>query len=194
MSRPRSETRNRILSAAMQLLEENRGQGVRMSDIAKAAAVSRQAVYLHFKSRTELMVATVQYVDEVKSIAERRRIWDEAASGVQMLDAYIEFWGNYSPEIYGVAKILLMAVETDEAARAAWDDRMRDLRSGCRMTMEALVRDQMLSAGWTLEEATDLLWSLLSVRHWEQLTMQCGWSNDAYIRHMQLLAKRAFCG
>ena len=67
MSSPQnqSETRTRILAATLQLMEQRRGQGVRMSDIAGAAGVSRQAVYLHFGSRTELMVAATHYGDEV---------------------------------------------------------------------------------------------------------------------------------
>ena len=33
-------------------MEKRRGQGVLMKDIAEAAGVSRQALYLHFGSRT----------------------------------------------------------------------------------------------------------------------------------------------
>lgn len=36
-------------------MEDRRGQGVRMGDIAKAAGISRQAIYLHFDTRTALM-------------------------------------------------------------------------------------------------------------------------------------------
>jgi AcrR family transcriptional regulator len=53
-----SETRNRILEATQRLMEERRGQGVRMRDIADAATLSRQAVYDYFGSRTKLLVAT----------------------------------------------------------------------------------------------------------------------------------------
>lgn len=35
-----------------------------MGDIAAAAGISRQAVYLHIASRTELLVATTRYLDE----------------------------------------------------------------------------------------------------------------------------------
>ena len=39
-----SETRTRILAAAWRLMEERQGQGVRISDVAADAGVSRQAV------------------------------------------------------------------------------------------------------------------------------------------------------
>ena len=39
-----------------------------MSDVAKQAGISRQAVYLHFPSRAELLIATTRYIDQVKDI------------------------------------------------------------------------------------------------------------------------------
>ncbi len=193
MSSDESEkTRTRILGAAWRLMEERRGQGVRMSDVAGAAGVSRQAVYLHFASRAELMVATARYGDEVKGLEERRRRFQAAATGVERLEAYVEFWGGYIPEIYGIARALLAARETDEAVAAAWDDRMGAVRASCRETVEALHRDGMLAPEWSPDEATDLLWTMLSIRNWEHLTSECGWSPNQYVCRMKRLAKRAF--
>ena len=56
MSSENSETRTRILKAAWTLLEASRGRGVKMGDIASAAGVSRQAVYLHFATRADLQL------------------------------------------------------------------------------------------------------------------------------------------
>ena len=64
MSSQDIETRTRILQASVRLLEAQRGQSVRMGDIAREAGISRQAVYLHFASRAELLEATTQYLDE----------------------------------------------------------------------------------------------------------------------------------
>jgi AcrR family transcriptional regulator len=173
-------------------MEQQRGQGVRMSDIAAAAGVSRQALYLHFSSRTELLVETTRYGDEVRGVEERVNQCRIAPTGVGVLEAYIDFWGNYLPEIYGIAKALLAVRETDEAAAAAWNDRMEALRECCRYAIEALGRDGMLASEWTPEQATDLLWTMLSVQNWEQLTLECGWSNSQYIARLQTLAKRIF--
>ena len=172
-------------------MEERRGRGVRMRDIADAAGISRQAVYDHFGSRAKLLVATTHYVDEVRGLRERRRRFRAASSGVERLDAYVEFWGNYIPEVYGMARALLAARETDEAAAAAWDDRMGAVRESCRITIESLIRDGMLAPEWSCEEAIDLMWTMLSIRNWEQLTIECGWSTGQYVDRMQKLLKRA---
>jgi AcrR family transcriptional regulator len=186
------ETRTRILEASVRLLEAQRGRSVRMGDIAKAAGISRQAVYLHFASRADLLAATTLYLDERLGLEQRLVRSRAAGSGTERLDAYIEFWGNYIPEIYGVARALLVAQETDEAAAAAWDERMQAMRDGCRAAIEALKSDGHLAEGWNTKTATDFLWTMLSVRNWEQLTQECGWSSDKYIRWMQSAARRTF--
>jgi AcrR family transcriptional regulator len=187
-----SETRRRILEATRRLMEERRGRGVGMRDVAEAAGISRQAVYLHFGSRAELMVATARYGDRVLGLEERKRRFVAAKGGVESLEAYVEFWCNYIPEIYGVASALLEVRETDEAAAAAWDDRMAAVRESCRETIEALHRDGTLAPEWSLEQATDLLWTMLSIRNWEQLTIERGWTTRQYVGQMQVLTKRAF--
>src|SRR5918997_536236 len=190
MSSGESETRTRILVATWRLMVQRRGQGVRMRDIAEAAGISRQAVYDHFGSRARLLVATTHYVDEVRGLEQRRRRFQAATTGVEHLEAYVEFWGNYIPEVYGMSKALLAVRETDEAAAAAWDDRMGAVRESCRITIEALHRDGMPAPEWSRDEAIDLMWTMLSIRNWEQLTTDCGWSTNQYVSRMQKLLKR----
>jgi AcrR family transcriptional regulator len=192
MSSGESETRTRILEATRRLTEEYRGQGVRMRHVAEAAGVSRQAVYDHFGSRAKLLVETTHYVDEVRGLEERRRHFREATTGVGRLEAYVEFWGNYIPEVYGMAKALMVARETDEAAAAAWDDRMSAVRESCRRTIEALHSDGMLAPEWSRDVAVVLMWTMLSIRNWESLTIECGWSTNQYVSRMQKLLKRTF--
>lgn len=188
MSSASLETRDRILQATWQLLEASRGSEVRMSDIAKEAGISRQAVYLHFPTRTQLLVATTQYLDRVKLIDERLAASRAATTGIERLNAFIEAWGNYIPEIYGVAQALLAMQASDEAARAAWDDRMQAVRHGCEAAVKALNKDRMLKRGVSVARATDILWMLLSVRNWEQLVGTCGWTQDQYIDGMKAVA------
>src|SRR5215210_4485405 len=192
MSSGDPKTRTRILKATWRLIEERNGQGVRMRDVADAADVSRQAVYDHFGSRSELMVATARYGDEVRGLEERLRAYRSAVSGVERLEAFIEFWGNYIPEIHGIARALLAARESDQAVAAAWDDRMRVAQEACSDIVGRLQRDGMLAPGWSPEEAGEMLWSLLSIGNWENLTLERGWDVSLYVTRMQELTRRAF--
>lgn len=186
------DTRTRILEATWRLMEKGRGQGVRMGDIAKAAGVSRQAVYLHFESRTELIIATVDYVDEIKGLDERLALFRGAASGVALLEASIEVWGNHIPQIYGIAKALFSTRETDEASAAAWDSRMSGLRRYCTEVIEALDREGMLAPEWSRDQAIELYWTIISIHNWEQLTIECGWTTAEYIERITTVLKRTF--
>ncbi len=192
MSRDNPETRTRILNAALALLEASQGRGVRMTDIAKQAGISRQALYLHFATRAELLIATTHHLDELKGAQERLIASRAAETGVARLDAFIAAWGGYIPEIYGIAKALLAMKDTDGAAAKAWDERMQDMREGCEAAIMALDRDNRLSRDHSPDQATDLLWTLLSVRNWEQLTLDCGWTQERYIETLQSLARRLF--
>jgi AcrR family transcriptional regulator len=190
MSRGDPDTRKRILTETWRLMEERRGQGVRLSDIAQAAGISRQAIYLHYSSRAELLIATVRYVDEVHDLDQRLSFFRQASGGLQTLQAYVEFWGSYIPEIYGLAKALLVARENDADAAAAWDDRMEAQRFGCRCVIECLEHEHLLAPGWDIPEATDMMWGMLSVNIWENLTIERGWSQSQYITRIQTALKR----
>jgi AcrR family transcriptional regulator len=186
------DTRKRILKAALKLLEAGKGKGVRMTDIAKRAGITRQALYLHFSTRAELLIATTNYLDEIKGTGERLAPSRTAQSGIERLDAFIEAWGGYIPEIYGIAKALLVMKDTDEAAAGAWGERMQDMREGCEAAINALNRDNTLSPDHSPDQATDILWTMLSVRNWEQLTIECGWPQQRYIETLKSLARRIF--
>lgn len=194
MSSGITETRTRILEATVRTLEASGGRGVRMGDIAKESGISRQAVYLHFASRTDLLVAATRYLDEKLDADTRLAPSRAATTGVERLRFYIESWGNYIPEIYGVAKALMMAQDVDEAAATAWRDRMLAMRDGCRAAIDALHADENLAPGWTRRSATDALWTMLLVPNWEALTIDCGWSTKQYISRMKTLAERTFVG
>jgi AcrR family transcriptional regulator len=191
MSSANSETRIRILKSAWKLLEAETASEVRMSDIAKAAGISRQAVYLHFPNRADLLIAATRYIDEVKNVDARLAASRAAPSGVERLDAFVEAWGNYIPQIHGVAKALISMQDKDREARLAWNDRLQAIRDGCEAAVGALERDGQLSRELSPVHATDLLWTLLSVENWQHLTRDCGWSRQAYVDAMKSLARRA---
>ena len=174
------------------MMVERDGQGVRMRDVAEAAGVSRQAVYDHFGSRAELMVATARYGDEVRGLEKRLAGYRAATGGVERLEAFVEFWGIYIPEIYGIARALLAARETDKAVAAAWDDRMRVVQEACHDIVGRLRREGRLAAGWSLDEAGEMLWTMLSIGNWENLTLERGWPVSLYVARMKALTRRAF--
>lgn len=192
MSSEKSDTKSRILEAARALLEDHAGKGVRMSDIARKAGISRQAVYLHFPARADLLVALTRHMDEMLGLGERLAPSRAAKTGIERLNAYIVFWGEYVPHISGVAQALVSLQDSDAAAAEAWGDRMSAMREGCEAAIATLEREQNLADHWSVEAATDMFCSMMSYPVWKQLTVECGWPAQDYINHMQALARATF--
>jgi AcrR family transcriptional regulator len=192
MSSDAPETRLKILQATLSLLDASEGRTVRMTDVADRVGITRQALYLHFSTRAELLTAVTHYIEELHHSADRLRPSRTAKTGVERLDAYIDAWGNFIPEIYGTALALMAMSENDDAAAQTWRTRMRDMREGGEAAILALKRDGMLSKAYSPEQATDLLWMMLSVRNWEQLNIASGWTQEQYLDGMKSMAHRLF--
>ena len=188
MSSNRINTKTRILEVTWRLLESG-NKAIRMADIAKAAGVSRQALYLHFPSRAELLVATTRHIDTVKNVDARLARSRSASSGVERLHAFVDAWGGYIPQIHGISVALRAMRDTDKEAAAAWEDRMWAVRQGCESAVRAILEDGYLKEGITEITGVDLLWTLLSVENWERLVLECGWSQSDYEQTLKKIAE-----
>lgn len=183
-------TRERILAATHAALLEGDGLSTRMSDIARLAGVSRQALYLHFENRSALLIATARYIDEIEDVDARLAASRAATTGRERLDLYIEAWGNYIPVIHPLARVLLTAAETDAAAAQAWADRMEAVRHGCAAAVAALRKDGDLAEDLDEPGATVQLCVVLAYRTWEQLRFEAGLDQADYLATVRRMAHR----
>lgn len=168
-------TRNEILDVAWDLISEQ-GAEVSMQDIAKAANVSRQSVYLHFKSRGGLLMGLVKRADDRFAIREEFFAAMKIASPDKRLDACLGAWFKFAKNIQPVANDLIRLRKTDADAAAAWEDRMTELRLWEKKLVESLAADSALKEGWTVASATDFLWASSSIQICDLLTGDRGWS------------------
>ncbi|MEP3847520.1 MAG: TetR/AcrR family transcriptional regulator [Paracoccaceae bacterium] len=194
MSSNEPDTRTRILAASMKLLESAPTKLPRMSDIAKAAGISRQALYLHFDSRTDLLVETTRYQDHTNNADQKLMTHRNKIRGRDKLDAFVLAWGNYIPEIWGVARALVTLSATEPEAAAALDQRMADVRQGFEAAIKVIDSDGDLPPALNVTLATDLVAMLMSFRNWETLTQSMGWTQDCYVETMRAMAQAAVLG
>src|ERR1700745_2137516 len=96
-----------------------------MADIAKAAHVSRQAMYLHFADRADLMLALVRYADEKRGLDNEIRKIAEAPTGVAAMREMVSLQARMNPGIWAIARALDAVRRTDEAAERGWQDRLK---------------------------------------------------------------------
>ncbi len=193
MVQPRAlQTRQRILDTAQAVINDTQTGVVSMSAIASKTGLSRQALYQHFSSRTELLTSAMKEIDMQLDLPQRLSGLQMAADGAAQLNEFIAFWGNYLPEFAAAARSLRLASKEDKTALQAWQDRMFALTSGCNATIDRLEADGQLAESWNGEAASKLMASMLSFDTWDYLTGECDWSTETYVDNMQRLASKAF--
>lgn len=170
-----ARTQTEILDVAWGLISEN-GADVSMADIAKVVGLSRQAVYLHFGTRGGLLMALVRRADDRFEVKEDFFLAMARPSAAEKLDACLQAWFQFVRRILPVARDLVRLRATDADAAAAWEDRMTDLRSWIAVLVAHLQKEGALASHWTLEEATDYIWTASSVQTWDMLVTERGWS------------------
>lgn len=173
------------MDVARRLLEERGFHGVGLEEVARAARVSRQAVYLHFHSKTGLLLSMVDHVFETEAPKQVVARWRRSSTGIEALDAAIAFHAAYEPRVYQFARVLHAARSDEPAAAAAWINRMKARRANYRKVAELLSRDGALLDKWSVKEAADLLWALTSLHMFEYLVIESHWPIQRYKRHLR---------
>ena len=173
-------TRRRICEAALRLIVKRGGADLPLADIARAARVSRQALYLHFKDRAALFLAVAQHVDDKRGLPEAIRGLQQASTGLDALRLVAATRATLNPEIWPLARILDRVRGEDSAAEITLQNRRMKRLGSCRMIVEQLARDGSLRTGLEPAIAADLLWALTSLRTWEDLVLVRGWTAAQY--------------
>ena len=178
MSSP--DSRARVLDAALRLIRKRGDAAVTMAQIAKAARLSRQAVYLHFADRADLMVALARHVNESLGLpAEIQRLMN-SPTGIEMIEAFVSMQARGNPAVWAVARAIDAVRRTDAAAELAWQSRLKSRLDGCRLIVARLETEGSLRAGLDPSIAADLLWTMTSLRMWEDLVLEREWSPAQY--------------
>jgi AcrR family transcriptional regulator len=180
----RKNSRERILEAALGLIAKRGEAGLTMAEIGKAARVSRQALYLNFANRGDLLVALVRYADENQGIEREVQKIAGAPTGLAALREMVSVQARMNPAIWGVARALDAVRRTDEAAERSWQDRLDFRLRGCRALASRLHREGTLRKDLEVKTAADILWSLSSLRMWEDLVLERGWTAKQYEERM----------
>jgi AcrR family transcriptional regulator len=184
-----SAVRGRILREAWAMIEAGRLDGLTMGAVAKAAGVSRQTVYVQFGSRAGLLVQMVRERDEGNPRAERVAAAIASPDPVAALVALTRELGGWWQDIDPIAQGLFAASLTDEAARAAWEDRMAHLHEFTDAVVERLTEAKVLAPGWDATAASDWLAAQLNPLGWALLVKDSGWAQSLYEQRLAMIVQ-----
>lgn len=156
----RSEaTRRRILDAAVDLLGARGYAGLRTSDVAEAAGVSKGAQTHHFPSKDDLVVAVVGHVFERAGELARKRARRAATVDEAVRALIADGQEFFFSELFLVA--LDLAIQG--RLRAQPSEPLAQLAGATRLPVEAQWRTALVESGVPEALADDLLWLTLSI-------------------------------
>ena len=151
-----------------------------MAAVAHAAGVSRQTVYVQFGTRAGLLVQMVRERDAANPRGERVAAALATPDPVAALVALTRELAGWWREIHPVAQALYAAAITDEAARAAWEDRMAHLHEFSDQVIRRLAEAGVLASSWEPALASDWLAAQLNPLGWLLLVQDSGWTQELY--------------
>ena len=178
------DSRTRVLDAALRLIRKRGDAAVTMAQIAKAARLSRQAVYLHFADRADLMVALARHVNESLGLPAEIQHLMNSPTGIEMIEAFVSMQARGNPAVWAVARAIDAVRRTDAAAARAWQSRLESRLAGCRAIVSRLKAEGSLRPGLAPSIAADLLWTMTSLRMWEDLVLEREWSPEQYQEYL----------
>ena len=183
------QTRARILQATHDLIA-TRGANVKLSEVAEAAEVSRQALYLHFGDRTGLLVALVDHMDSTLELGPALDRVLAAPTGAELLERAMrlntEFWTAVAP----VAHVLQAGQHDDDALGTAWRDRMQFRHHVFAEMIRTVADRDELADEWAIDDAAATLYAIAHFEPWRELTQHLGWSDDDYVDRMTTVLRR----
>jgi AcrR family transcriptional regulator len=181
------DTRTKILAAALAFIRRRGGADVSLGDIARAARLSRQAIYLHFADRADLLIALVRYVDELRGLSEKLRKIAEAPSGIAAMRDMVALQASDNPGLAPIARVFDAVRRSDPAVERSWQDRLQNRLRVCRDIIARVQEENALRPGLDPAAAADLLWTITSLRMWEDLVVHRDWSAEQYQEHVNRL-------
>jgi AcrR family transcriptional regulator len=175
-----SDTRENILEATLELMVRQGNVTASMGKIAKEAGVSRQAVYLHFDSRADLLMQFTEWTDATLGIPDRIQKVVAIEDPREQLFAMVGLSIALEPELAELTAVLDHARATDEDLAAAWNGRIAQRRSGHNMVWARAAEAGLLADGWTPERAADVTVALTLPASYRSFVTEGGWSHEEW--------------
>jgi len=172
--------RARILAVAWEMVEAGRLGDLTMAAVGQAAGVSRQTVYVQFGTRAGLLVQMVRERDADNPRGLRVAAALAAPDPAEALAALTRELAGWWQEIHPVAQALYAAALTDDAARAAWEDRMAHLHAFSEQAVARLAEAGLLASHWEPALASDWLAAQHNPLGWLLLVEDAGWTHEQY--------------
>ncbi|HEY5858288.1 MAG TPA: helix-turn-helix domain-containing protein [Aldersonia sp.] len=175
-------TRRRIIDAAAMLFIDNGYPPTTLSQIAEAAGVAVQTVYFHFgNKRTVLKEAVdVAAVGDDEPVPLLDRPWLEQIRAEPDPNRVIALWVQTSRTILDriapIMRVVRDAAAGDPDMADQWATNQQQTDTANRLFAQLLADRGALKPDLSVDEATDIVFALLSIELYLLLTGTRGWT------------------
>jgi AcrR family transcriptional regulator len=185
----RDENRQRILTAARELLADQDGSTrFTLDEVARRAGVARMTVYYQFGSQVGLLQGlcdSLAMVGGMSQLADAFREPDAFEAVDRFIAVFMDFWQSDRPVIRTLGALALMNPEV----AAVLEERHDWRRKGVRVLLDRLAKQTGRPKPSRREETADLLYLLTSFSTYDTLATRER-SHSEVIRLVQRLARQ----
>ncbi|TDE37683.1 TetR/AcrR family transcriptional regulator [Actinomadura sp. 6K520] len=184
-------TRDAVLAATRAILEKDGFEALSIAAVAAHAGISRQAVYLHFGSRSELVTALFDFMAQQEGLTESLDPVHNAPDVITALREWARHLATYHPRLMAVDSAIDRVRHVDaDAARYRETIDARQM-AGCRALARRLADEGRLAEPWTVDTAADMLWSLIATDLFKRLLAR-GWTAARTAEHLGAMFEATF--
>ena len=187
-------TRRRMVDAAYKLFSE-RGWGVALTAVAQEAGVAVQTIYFTFHTKVDLLSAVLQLavLGDEEPLAPHERPWFHAmVQEPNAARAIAMIVDSTDPIFARVAPLLAVLRSADPEVSTMWKRSEKLRLDGYRLMAQALARKGGLKV--KLDEATDILFVLLSPDLYWLTVINRGWPAERWRKWMTGTLRDALLG
>jgi AcrR family transcriptional regulator len=163
------------------MFEEHGYHAAGLGAVATRAGVSRQAIYLHFASKAELLTALHRHIFTTDVVpAMGRHPITARMPALDVLDATIAIDVEVASRVWRIHEVLSVArrqhPEVEETLRPREEERYGELLA----LGQRLQREGSLAPALSVGTFADMVWGLMNIGTYRNLVIERGWPLDRY--------------
>jgi AcrR family transcriptional regulator len=196
-ARAAEETRLRIIEAAHILFSESGYPNVSLDEIAAKAGVSRQTVYVQFRSKQGVLEALSDHIERSSfgtdadldaRFTALAKTYSERMQPTEDLLALLNEGFNRMMHFYGTNAPLLRNFRAEAAydpfSRMMWVKGMGRHWRAMQMIIRTVDTMGVLATGWTIESAGDWLAAIAHFNEYDLLVGEHGWTHEQLVQRL----------
>lgn len=180
------ETQRQILQAARRLFIAHGYAGATIEAIAQAAGVAPETVFASFSNKRTILARLIDISvggDDLPTPLLQRpgpQTVLHTADPVQQLQLFAEDIARILERVAPLFEVLRMAAKSEPEIAELLDGLLKERLGNITQLVQSVAAHGSLREGLAIEQAAEIAWAMSSPELYNLLTVDRGWSREAY--------------